>query len=496
MEVAFVQIDAEAVAKKFRESGMLISPDAVEMLVGKSNDEINAIVERLKTKEISFIDSISLREAIEVKVPDFIEIKRPSDFKPIAKEVGHNFEINMNKDITGRSKCSGKIEDFVKYFNDRFQKIKEIITARPSKNRILTIESIGRVEKGGEARVVGMISRKTTSKKGHLILEIEDETDSTIVLVLNDNKSRAGMECFQKASRLVEDEVVAVDLKIGQNYNIAIDVIWPDLPLKNKVTIDKDISIAFISDTHVGSKFFHAKEFEKMLKWLGGAGEEKEVAEKIGYLVVAGDVADGIGIFPKQEKELLIKDVYEQYRIFDEMLELVPDHIEVIVIPGDHDAVRRAEPQPSLKEFIHSPINLVGNPAYADIEGLKTLIYHGRSLISMIKKLNIPFTQPEEAAVELLRRRNLSPVYDESDIAPEHSDYLFIDEIDIFALGHMHRNSYTEYRGCVVVGAGTWQAKTEFQLKMGLVPTPCILPVYNLKEGRITHVNFIHDTVI
>ena len=80
----------------------------------------------------------------------------------------------------------------------------------------------------------------------------------------------------------------------------------------------------------------------------------RELAASIRYVVVAGDLVDGIGIYPDQEMELDILNVYEQYRKAADYIREIPEHIRVIISPGNHDAVRQAEPQPALPESIHA----------------------------------------------------------------------------------------------------------------------------------------------
>ena len=87
------------------------------------------------------------------------------------------------------------------------------------------------------------------------------------------------------------------------------------------------------------------KEWDKMMKWLNS---DDETAHNIKYLVIAGDAVDGIGVYPGQEKNLAIMDVYDQYEFLARKLDMLPDHITPILSPGNHDAVRPAEPQPLL----------------------------------------------------------------------------------------------------------------------------------------------------
>ena len=102
------------------------------------------------------------------------------------------------------------------------------------------------------------------------------------------------------------------------------------------------------------------------------------------YLLIPGDVVDGIGIYPDQEKELDVDDIYEQYHVLAEYLKEIPDSIRIIVQPGNHDAVRPAEPQPAFEgdfaKMFDSNAILIGNPCYLNIEGRTILSYHGKSV--------------------------------------------------------------------------------------------------------------------
>ncbi|MDP2718097.1 MAG: metallophosphoesterase family protein, partial [Candidatus Micrarchaeota archaeon] len=220
------------------------------------------------------------------------------------------------------------------------------------------------------------------------------------------------------------------------------------------------------------------------------------------YLFIAGDLVDGIGVYPTQETQLVTKDIYEQYRGFNELIKQVPDHIHVIIAPGNHDAVRTAEPQPALfDEFAMDlkdlpNIHLVGNPAWFEVEGIKTLMYHGTSMDSLISSLNAKdgYQHPEKIGIQMLKRRHLAPTYGDKPLVPEARDYMVIGEApDIFHFGHVHKNGYENYRGTFVINAGTWQDTTDFQKRIGHIPSPCRFPVYNTKTGSLSVLDFRGD---
>ena len=116
----------------------------------------------------------------------------------------------------------------------------------------------------------------------------------------------------------------------------------------------------------------------------------REIASRVKYLLVAGDIVDGVGIYPNQQNELTIRDVHKQYNFAAKYLEKIPDYIEIFLSPGNHDASRKSLPQPAIpegyltaikgKKNIHS----VGSPCYLSLHGVEILMYHGRSLDDII----------------------------------------------------------------------------------------------------------------
>lgn len=244
------------------------------------------------------------------------------------------------------------------------------------------------------------------------------------------------------------------------------------------------------------------KEFNEFLSWLNlkhGNELSREIARKVKYLVIAGDLIDGVGVYPNQEKDLEIPDIYDQYTEVARLLSKVPKHIPIIIIPGNHDASRKSLPQPAIpKEYaakLYELENLysLGNPSIVRLHGVEFLIYHGRSLddvLSSVPKLN--FTQPEQAMKLLLQARHLAPIYGgKTPIAPEEIDHLVIERIpDVFHAGHVHVNGSCRYRGTLIINSGAWQRQTEYQKMMGLNPTPGIVTLLNLKTFQTITMNF------
>ncbi len=434
----------------------------------------------------------------EEKSPVHVEILRSSDFKPAAKDVEARFTTRN----VGFEKTTAGVTDFADYFNDRFRRLRDFIRNSRSSIGALGvnhIENLTHYTDGREVAIVGIVYDKIITKKGHLLITLEDETGTAKVLVYKQERERGGpSNLFDTANRIIVDEVVAVSGKISGPFVIAKVFVWPDIPIRSRKSTGEDLAIAFLSDVHVGSKLFLEKRFEKMLEWLnGGVDVKRDLASKVKYLVISGDLVDGIGVYPNQDKELEIVDVYKQYSVFFDYLSTVPDYIEIMVLPGNHDAVQRAEPQPPLNselmsDFKKDNIHILSNPAYMNLNGLKTLSYHGTSLDSVIHVIpGASYTRPELVMAEILKRRHLSPVYGGNVIVPSKKDPMVIDEIpDILHMGHIHRNGQTDYHGTLIINSGAWQSKTDYQLKQGHIPTPGVLSVYETKPMNMNNIDF------
>jgi DNA polymerase II small subunit len=105
-------------------------------------------------------------------------------------------------------------------------------------------------------------------------------------------------------------------------------------------------------------------------------------------------------------------------------------------------------------------------------------------------------SKPEQAMVELLKKRDLMPKYGgKNPYVPEGKDYMVIkEEPDLVWFGDLHHKGYTTYRGTTILNSGTWEAQTDYEKKIGHVPTPCIFPTINLKNRQIIETHFLRET--
>jgi len=301
---------------------------------------------------------------------------------------------------------------------------------------------------------------------------------------------------------------------MGDNILFANDIIFPDIPHRELKKAPEEIYAVFIGDTHFGSKFFLKNEFTRFIHWIRGElGDEKqkEISRKVNYLFIAGDIVEGVGIYPGQEEDLDIKDIYEQYDEFVKYLKLVPSRINIIICPGNHDAMRIAEPQPILYKDLAEPVyklnnvTMVSNPSLVNIlssdnfPGFDILIYHGFSFIyyaDTVESIRLAGGQkrPDLLMKFLLQKRHLAPTHTSTLYIPDKKDPLVIDKVpDFFITGHIHRSSVSTYKNISLLNCSSWLAQTDYQEKTGLIPQPARAILVNLQNRESKILKFGQD---
>lgn len=414
--------------------------------------------------------------------------------------------VELIKNYTQPKKIKTDINDFVSYFNNRYFVLRNILTQRLGLKKAVSISRIIETENREEVCTIGLISGVHLTSGKNYVFTIEDPSGTTFCLVKSESK------CFKICDELVDDEVVGILGTKSGRYLYINEIFFPDIPLNepHKPCPD-DVSVVFTSDTHIGSIKFLEKEFGYFIKWLKGEvgnARQQEESSKVKYLFVNGDLVDGIGVYPEQEKELKIKDIYKQYDACAEFLRQVPDNIIKIIIPGNHDAVRLEEPQHALyqdfaKSLYEIPnVVMVSNPSVVKIhrtsefQGLKVLAYHGMSFnyyIDNLPKLRNSggVDRPDLVMEFLLKKRHLAPTFSSTVFAPTSQDYLVIDSVpDIFVSAHLHKAKIGKYNNVINIASSCFQARTSFQEKLGLHPEPAFVPYFNLKDYAVKMMKF------
>lgn len=409
-------------------------------------------------------------------------------FKRNLEKSNVEYDFEVLQDSSNKSYTSGEIGDLITYFQSRYEKLSKILKQRPD---LKMTTKIADIEDGQTTlNLILMVKEIRTTKNGHKFIEFEDDTGSISILFSNKNE-----ELFADAEKLVRDEVVGVIANKDGDFVIANQLIYPDVTrIEEK---EMDFGIVFLSDVHIGSLTFLEDAFKKFIDWINceyGNEEQRKVAEDIKYLIVAGDIVDGIGVYPNQDKELSIKDIREQYEEAAIFLGNIRSDIKIIITPGNHDASRLAEPQPAVPEeyakslYKLNNVEFVSNPAVVSLDGINVLIYHGESFNELPMAIKgLSYEKNEQMMEELLRKRHLAPIYGErTPLASELEDYLVIEKVpDIFHTGHIHINSYKKYNGIHLINSGTFQTQTEYQKIKNIEPTPAQVPVIDKGQYKL-----------
>jgi DNA polymerase II small subunit len=501
-------IELEQQSIKVEESPKPTAAEAVEKEAQKkllSNMYGGEIRHRTSSEENGLEDDADKDDLVEsdegseeeTAMPKLIEIKQVKGWRPSAKE--YESEIRIIKDVTGSSTSEGTVKDFTKLFVNRYNVLRKIL--QNQRREMVNVMPINRVKKSNvkEIQMIGIVKDVRTTVNGHRLIELEDETDVATCIALKSNH-----ETIQMASEVVFDEIIGIKGQLSKNGDLIIihSIVFPDISMQHeKHKSEVPVFAAFLSDIHIGSKMFMETEWQSFLRWINGelgSSRQKDVAGRIKYLVLPGDLVDGIGIYPNQEKELSITDVYRQYEALAEQFKLIPDYISIVIQPGNHDAVRPAEPQPAFEKEIQNlfsgkDITFVGNPCYFSLHGVEVLSYHGQSLLDFATNIqSLKYNEPVETMKIMLKKHHLAPTYGGyTPLAPEHSDYMIIDRVpDIFVTGHVHVATIGDYRGVTLINASSWQAQTSYQKMLNFIPDSAKLPIVDLKVGNVTMMDF------
>lgn len=420
-----------------------------------------------------------------------------SVFHPYAKDV--EAKINVLEDPTGKLTSNGTIEEYHQYFQDRFKRIERLLRQRIDVRAATPISEALKSPAKTKLKIICMIAEKRESKR-NMILTVED-LDATATVLVSRN---AREELHKKAQRLLPDQIVCIAVaKTRSDLFLAEDIILPEIGNKPQRRATEPVYAVLTSDIHTGSTKFNETAFNRFISWLNGKYGNNKTREKAGhvkYLLIAGDIVDGVGVYPNQINELVIKDVHEQYTLAAKLIEQIPDYIEVLISPGNHDAPRKALPQPAIAEDFVKPlqksgrVHSLGNPSLVSLHNVEVLMCHGRSLDDIIATIpGLDHSHPEKAMKVLLQSRHLAPLYGgKTMLSPENRDFLVIEHVpDIFHAGHIHVVGCCNHRGVLIVNSGGWQDQTDYMQKLGLVPTPGKVPLVNLQTLETNILSFI-----
>ncbi len=400
-------------------------------------------------------------------------------------------EYSVVSDPTAGATSAEGIDGYNALFESRFKKMKQIVSDRPEAKAAKTI-AWAKGAKPEDAYVCGLVTSREVDRNVARVV-LEDPTGVLEGVVFDEELKKA-------AGGLLVDQFVVARTGVGRSGFVIKDLVLPDVPDRVPNRSESEAYAVFFSDLHVGSKYFMEEEFSEFVAWLSGPDP---VARKVRFVLIAGDVVDGVGIYPNQDRELVCQTVEEQLEKTRLLLEGIPGHVKIFIMPGNHDPGRRALPQPAIPRKYSPPlwekenVVMVGNPATISLNGVRVLMFHGQSIDDIVKTTpGLSYDRPVDVMRQLLRARHLGPIYGSlTPVAPETEDLLVVDDVpDIFHVGHVHKAQLGMYRGVMLLNSGSWQKQTPFQASVGMVPNPGIGIVVNLKTFKVYQKNHGADS--
>ena len=471
--------------------GILVSPE----FQNKNLEEIKKRILLTKTNK-PFIYDEKIHKALEL-ISD--------------REVGPRDATVTTVESFAENNIKISVKDFVTLYNSRFSLLQSFLRHRQELQGATTIRKIYSVQEREKVSFIAMVLDISLTRNNNYILRLEDQTGTIKAIVTKSKK-----ELLEKTRNISPDEVIGIQGNKGNKIVFVNNLIFPDVPLNKELKKSPEAAAAvFISDLHFGSYAFLDKSLDKFITWINGktgTEQQKALVEKIKYLFILGDLVEGIGIYPDQEKELFIKDLYDQYKEFSKFIMQIPSNIKIIICPGNHDSLRVAEPQPPLsKEYVPELVDkenvfFVSNPSLIRIattpsfSGFDVLLCHGFSFphyADKIEEIRLSGGLENTGSImkHLLKKRHLAPTHGSTQYQPGYvDDPLVIKQVpDFFVSGHVHRSSVDTYRNITLLNCSCWVSQTNYQERRGLVPQPARAIYVNLKTRKTIVLNFLEE---
>jgi DNA polymerase II small subunit len=482
--------DSKAAARVLA-SGYVFDAKAFEMISELPSElDLESLVDRLLQQKATVqLDG-------KVVTEDDVAKALPPDFIPAGSQrqqpVDEPVNLEVMSDPTLAISPAEANEGYNRLFRDRYERLMSIVRSRPDARGVVGVSTLKETTERSKIKVAGLITGRI-NRKNNVEITLDDPSGTARVSCQVESVIRSAMEAPL-------DGMVVAEVSKGRSGQFyANSIMLPDVPGRKVISISHRVYSVLLSDLHIGSRMFLEEDFKRFIRWLNGEFGDSDIVNRVRYVVVAGDVVDGVGVYPGQEYQLVERDPKKQYEMAAELLKQIPPRMQIVLSPGNHDAVRQALPQPAvgldIAESLYSMHNVrwVGDPSYIKLHGVNILVYHGKSLDDVIATTpDLSYDRPTDAMKLLLRSRHLAPTYGKrTALSPELRDFMVIDPVpDILHSGHVHTFGELNYRGTLLINSGTWQSQTSFQSNMGLEPTPSIVPIVDLSTLQVIRRNF------
>ncbi len=259
--------------------GFQIHPDALKILERVDIKELEHIIKQIvkeKSKQKLFLIN---QDDLEV----FLGLKDDG-------ELEHEYRI-LNDPSSKITSAEG-VDGYNALFTSRFSKLKKIVSNRPEAKMLKSISSVISTKSNDDMYICGLLSERRV-ERNVTKLTIDDPTGSIDTIVFDKDLQKT-------AATLLTDQFVMEKISFGKNGGFIVkDVIVPDIPEHAPNRSKTETYAVFLSDLHIGSMYFMEKELNDFILWLSSPDP---VARKIRFVLICGDIVDGVGIYPNHDK--------------------------------------------------------------------------------------------------------------------------------------------------------------------------------------------------
>jgi len=359
----------------FLERGLTIDPKGLDYFY-ENPEQLDVFLEKINQQKIK-PTSINLEVIKNTLETSAIKIKEAKIF--------------TNKTIS--------VNDVSRILTERYEKIQKYFSKRIDLVNPISINKIS--EKTKRFSLIIIVREKDEKDK---MLLVEDFTGETNVLV--DNTSFNSILC---------DEVLGMVCEKYDNKIKAINILWPDIPLKREISrTEEDVCCIFLSDLHLEQDF--EEKTDNLLK------EIQQLNYKQLYVFLFGKNAS--------EKKTL-----------EDFITKLPSNSKTFIIKNNESIATENTTQ-------------ISSPAILTIEKKINLLLCDGEQFAFYKGL-WGDKSPEDMMLELLKKRHLDPVFEIKKASLE--DIFIIDTVpDIFVSGNFGQPGMKNYKGTTIISCGSF----------------------------------------
>ncbi|MEM7821746.1 MAG: hypothetical protein QXX38_02980 [Candidatus Aenigmatarchaeota archaeon] len=360
-------MEKEEIVSNFLEKGLIIDSESLNYFL-ENPDQINVFFEKIKDIEKPpIIKNDFVKKILEIKKSEIKEIKKQT-----------------------LSKKTFSIDDVSRILFERYEKIRSFFSYRMEIVNLISINKIN--DKTKKFSLIVMVREIDDKNKTALV---EDFTGETTVFFPNN-----------LFNFIVQDEVLGLVCEKNEDRIEVLNVLWPDLPLKRKISVlEEDVYCMFLS-----SKIFYEKK-EQILK------EISKLPFKYLYVFLFFN--------PKYKKEV------------EDFNKKLPKNTSLILI--------------NKNEIEIDGVQKFSTPSFLTIDDKIKLLLVDGSLFSIYEK--VLGEKTEEIMLNLLKKRHLNPKFTIEKAFME--DYFIVDPIpDIFVSFDFGSSGMINYKGTTIISCG------------------------------------------